>query len=364
MDLGDPGQDDDVRRFRRTRNWFLAACTLVSAVVCVFVAGAIAEVVEGGVSRDLGVFTAIDVLVGALAVVIGMRARYWHQRARDRRRRLAAAWAAGRPAVEPVKWLPSTPADPTMGPQTTHVLLVAARNAAIAVIFLVPLVIGWVAIGQLTRDSQDRLDHGTRVTGTVVGTYTPHRGLWAIYVCYPLGETSRTARIKLEHRKQFAVGDPVTVIYDPADPARVRTPEDENPTDFETWLGGVPFPVGLIGVLIAGAASVSWLRRYAAVRRTGWHPASVVVDDVGRIFVTYPDRSTLELGGVVSIRRATRVAGEPRRAWIGGEAWPMVMLVERDYGKRPYLVPVRAEDRLRPPPRPRRRSSRRRRAVR
>ncbi|TVT00453.1 hypothetical protein FNH07_31615, partial [Amycolatopsis bartoniae] len=300
----DPSDDGDVRRHRRARNRYLGACLLCLGALCVLVGGVITGVLDGSLSSSDRDFFAGSVVLFVLfavpAVFLGRQARYWHRQARARSRTVATAWAAGRPVLEPARWLPSGPGDPTALPQSKRIALVALRNTGITGLFLLVLLFGWFSTERVTRDSQNLLDHGTRVTATVIGEYSQSKGDGAIYVLYPAGGTLRTAKIRLDEHP-FEVGDTVTVIYDPADPGRVRTAEAENLSDFQLWLGFVPLLAGLTGTLIAGAATVGWFRRYCAVRRTGWHPASVVVDEIGRIFVTYADRSHVELGGVLSV---------------------------------------------------------------
>ncbi|UQS23777.1 hypothetical protein L1857_13525 [Amycolatopsis thermalba] len=188
---------------------------------------------------------------------------------------------------------------------------------------------------------RELLEHGTRVPATVVTAPHPRRGDATIEVTYPVGDTRRAAVIKLSTGQRFEVYQQVLVAYDPADPARVRTLDDANDDPVRSFWNLVPLLAGLAGTPVAAFAAASWARRCHPVRRTGWHPASVVVTPVGRVFAA--EGGGIELSGGLSIRRPTRFASAgPQPAWIGGEGTWMTVLFPRDGGKSRYAVPARA----------------------
>jgi hypothetical protein len=110
----------------------------------------------------------------------------------------------------------------------------------------------------------------------------------------------------------------------------------------------IPMVSAFFGIPFSAVAAVGWFRRYQAVRHTGWHPASVLVMRRARanplITVKYAAH-----GGDVLLRAATSTHGalrqghRPQQAWVGGEAWAMVVLFPREEGKRLYAVPARAQ---------------------
>ena len=365
MTFGSPKQaDDGVRRHRRTRNWYLGVC-LASIVALGAVIGAIVLALDGG--REpwsspvlIGGAVVICLLLAAPVAVTALRAVHWHQQVRERLRDLAESRAAGRPTPPTPTWVPPGAGDPAA--PSSHGGALAWRNVGITAAFLALFAFGITEGIKMSTDNRELLEHGTRVTGTVLSVQDKARSRWTISVAYPAGGTWHTAEIGLDTKRLILVRQAVTVIYDPADLARVRTPEDKNTSDVQLSLCLEPLGAGLAGIPFGALTAAGWIRRYRSVRRTGWHPASVVVSPVGQIFAEYFQGGRIELGGVVSIRRATRFAQEePRRAWIGGEAEAMILLLPREGRKKPFVLPVRAQTPLMNAHRSAHRSRRRRR---
>ncbi|WP_435118483.1 hypothetical protein [Amycolatopsis thermoflava] len=150
-----PGTDADVRRRRRTRNRFLGACLVVAAVTGTVVTGAFTDGLSGGVA---GAVPAIALFLCAAAVLLAAQALHWHRFAVTRVRELAVAAATERPAV-------------------------AGRD-------------------RQSRDARELLEHGTRVSATVVTAPDPRKGNATIEVTYPAGDTRRAAVIKLSTRQR------------------------------------------------------------------------------------------------------------------------------------------------------------------
>ncbi|WP_435060799.1 hypothetical protein [Amycolatopsis thermoflava] len=76
------------------------------------------------------------------------------------------------------------------------------RAAAVAVAcagLLVVAVAGW---DRQSRDARELLEHGTRVSATVVTAPDPRKGNATIEVTYPAGDTRRAAMIKLSTRQR------------------------------------------------------------------------------------------------------------------------------------------------------------------
>jgi hypothetical protein len=160
----------------------------------------------------------------------------------------------------------------------------------------------------------------------------------------------------LDTNRPFALGQTVTVIYDPADPGRVRTVEDENLSPIPEFLFISLLVSGVCGIPFSLGAATGWFRRYLAVRRTGWHPAFVWVSWVGQRTASMEVRYSR--GGEVSLRAALSTHIPPRftfnrrqQAWVGGRARAMVVVFPRDGNKHPRLVPGRARTTLTMPAR-------------
>ncbi len=150
---------------------------------------------------------------------------------------------------------------------------------------------------------------------------------------------------------RYTEGGTITVIYDPANPARVRTLREDGVDHRESavfWLAG------LYVVMVAGfflVASFRWRQRYQAVLRTGWRPASVTVQPDYSVFksghlpdilVDYRDGSRTELRASTSSHGCAPLRRRPGRpAWVGGSGKDMVVLLPTGRRlPRPYLVPA------------------------
>ncbi|GHE91339.1 hypothetical protein GCM10017786_24720 [Amycolatopsis deserti] len=333
--------DDDVRRRRRTRNRFAGSCLAVVAVIGVLVAGAITGGLDG---TQLGVAVALAILLSAAAVLLAVEAIYWHRFAQARARELAS----GAPAP-PQRWVPTGPGDVGAAAHLSRLRVPAGLAAAGTVAFLGLLIFSSAEFDRITGEERELLETGTRVTATVVTATQPRRGDGTIEVTYPVGDTRRAALIELDTTQRFQPYQQVLVIYDPADPGRVRTLDDTNTDPVRLSMFVVPGLAGLAGTPVAAFAAVSWLRRYSSARRTGWHPASVVVTPVGRVFASYAEGGEIELSGGLSTRQPTRFESAERRpAWVGGEGTWMTVLFPRDGGKSPYAIPARASTPLLP----------------
>jgi hypothetical protein len=224
--------------------------------------------------------------------------------------------------------------------------MLAWRAVVIAVLWAAVLGGGITGLVKLNESAQRLLDTGTNVTGTVLRVSEPAKGPWTIEVAYPVGGSTRTAGISLDSQRRFTPGQPVTVIYDPADPGRVRTPQDDNVNQPLEGTFVAAAVTALVGTPLAGAAAVGWFRRHRAVRRTGWHAASVRVSETGRsarlITVDYLAGGSISL--LPAAYKTPRVRwSRAQPAWVGGEAAAMVVLFRRGQGERPRPVPAKAK---------------------
>jgi hypothetical protein len=180
------------------------------------------------------------------------------------------------------------------------------------------------------------------------------------------------------------------VVYDPRDPADVRTTEERNESDFATGLAMWPL-LALLFLLPASVyAAFLWGGGYRAVRRTGWRAATVTVVPgapfnqrrhapdpylryQGRsevwlrvlttvsggpglnqaqrspdLYVRYRDGSEIWLRAVTSAKRVTRFEDEPDRpVWVGGTGRNMMVRFPRP-GKEPLAMAVRAKNERHP----------------
>ncbi|MER6798557.1 DUF3592 domain-containing protein, partial [Amycolatopsis mediterranei] len=195
------------------------------------------------------------------------------------------------------------------------------------------------------RAAADLLATGVRVEGSVVDVLDPARGAPSILVRYPAPEVSRTEEIVRDSGHEYHLGEPVTVVYDPADPAHVRTTAEANGNRVLVNSGVISLVTGFIGLPLAATAALGWWRRARAVAATGWRIATVtVVPPGGRradIEARYRDGSGIVLRCAPSLHDP----GNPvrRRAWIGGWGRQLVVLFPPGRDRPgPYLVPVLA----------------------
>ncbi|MFF1615810.1 DUF3592 domain-containing protein [Amycolatopsis sp. NPDC058278] len=198
------------------------------------------------------------------------------------------------------------------------------------------------------------LQDGTRVPGTVLllERYPP-----GIYVAFSVRGEPHYASVRLSSKRRYAEGAQVTVVYDPADPSRVRTTLEDGVDPRGAvffWMAGVGLVTAVVFSLIGWGR---WSLRHEAVVRTGWRPAAVtVVPDLGRyghrpdLLVEYRDGSRAALRATLSSHRSAWLRHQPGRpAWVGGSGREMVVLFDTGRGWRPYAVPVYGrEPRTRP----------------
>lgn len=229
--------------------------------------------------------------------------------------------------------------------QTARLRRTALRAAGIAAAWAVVFAAGLAAVMAAERAAANLLVTGARTGGSVVAVHDPARGTPTIEVRYEAPGGSRVAEIALDSGREYHEGDPVTVVYDPAGPARVRTTEEANDDGVLVGFGVVLLVTGFIVLPLAASVALGWWRRARAVAATGWRIATVTaVPQVRRaveIEARYRDGSGIDLRCAPSLHRPDAVVR--RRAWIGGWGRQMVVLFPPAPGRAgPHCVPVYA----------------------
>ncbi|MEV7096427.1 DUF3592 domain-containing protein [Amycolatopsis sp. NPDC051045] len=232
--------------------------------------------------------------------------------------------------------------------QTRKLRVLGRRALVLMVLWLVVAGGAFAGLIAFERPSGELLRDGVRVTGKVLQAVDRPR---KIHFSYAVQGDLRFATIAVNSGRRYAEGGPVTVIYDPANPARVRTLlEDgvDRRASAAWWL--LAFCV-LMAAAFSMVASIRWRRRHRAVLRTGWRPAAVTVQPdrpirTGRhlpdILVEYRDGSRAELRASTSSHGSTPLRHQPGRpAWVGGSGQDMVVLFPTGrWLRRPYAVPA------------------------
>lgn len=269
-------------------------------------------------------------------------------------RRLRAADVRLRDSVPDFgAWLPGSEGSRGAGrvdldAQTARLRRTALRATAIAGAWAVLFAGGLATVIAAERAAADLLATGSRVEGEVLSVFDPVEGTPSIRVRYDLADESWTEEIVVDSGDEYHVGEPVTVVYDPADPGHVRTTVEANENRVLAGFGVGLLVACFIGLPFAAKAAAGWRRRARAVSRTGWRVATVTVaarvQRSPEVLVRFRDGSGIVLHGALSTHGlGAQVGLVDRRAWIGG--WGRQMVVLFPYGPRkpgPYAVPVRA----------------------
>lgn len=342
------GLDRDATRYRRWRNVYFAGTVVFGMVTVMDLAGtgyglSDSDYVfgDGELPAEIAIFAGGTALTAACAFLA------W----RHARRRAEQVGPAGSGL-----WLPPlTDRDGDgqvdLGVETARLRPLAVRALALLVLWLALLAGGLVGFAALSASADRLLATGTHVTGRVLDAYHPRRGSSTIYVEYPVGQDWKFAEISWESDRAYVPGQAITVVYDPADPTRVRTPDETNDDQFWSWVCGIGALGALGGIPFSALAAVNWRRRYRAVRRTGWRIASVtVVPDypvrknrhMPDIHVEYRDGSRIMLRAAQSSHGSVPLKKQPNRlAWIGGTDQDIVVLFPHGRWRTPpYAVPA------------------------
>jgi hypothetical protein len=253
---------------------------------------------------------------------------------------------------EDLTWLPPDDAvghgTVDLAAQTRKLRVLSRRALVVTVLWLLAAVGVFAGQAAVGRPADELLRDGVRVTGKVLQAVDRPR---TIHFSYAVPGDLRFATIAVNSGRRYAEGGPVTVIYDPANPARVRTLlEDGVDHGVYGFLWLLAFCV-VLAAAFSGVAWVRWRRRHQAVLRTGWRPASVTVQPDypirrGRhlpdILVEYRDGSRAELRASTSTHGSTPLRRRPGQpAWVGGSGQDMVVLFPAGrWLQGPYAVPA------------------------
>ncbi len=233
--------------------------------------------------------------------------------------------------------------------ETGRLRRIARRATVLLLVWVVLAASGGTGLLLLGEAADELLATGARTTGEVVSVQHLGKGRMAFRVRYG----TRTAEIVRDSADSYSVGEKVTVVYDPADPGRVRTTKETNENRFAVNLGIVSIVAGSLGTVFAAVAAVGWWLRARAVTATGWRNATVDIvrrHPTGRalkrpppdIHVRYREGTGIVLRAVPSTHGANALADfTDRLAWVGGWGRRMVVLFPNGPGRPgPYAVPA------------------------
>jgi len=202
-------------------------------------------------------------------------------------------------------------------------------------------------IGELDASADRLLRDGTRVPGYVTDVRESKNSKF-LGVRYFLHGVPSRYTFRRDSDVSYVVGQPVTVVYDPADPARIRTVEEKN-IGYGARTGSVATMLAGVAVTVWSAiVAVGWVVRRRWTRATGWRRASVEQPvreprSPLTLVARFADHSELFLRPTkASLYVASQATGgRPVRAFVSGTGGAMTVLVPRE-GMRPWLIAVKA----------------------
>lgn len=341
--------DRDATKHRRWQNTFLAGAIVFGLAALGDAAGTVYALTAPGYVFEDGELTG-EILVFALATALTFGCVAFGRR-HDRRRAPLLA--------EHEHWLPAPTESDGQGEvdlavETARLRPLVLRSAGLGLVWLAVLAGVVAGFTAMSASSDHLLKTGARVTGEVLGVYKHTRGDDTIYVAYQVSYGDyRSAEIVWDSGRQYTEGQQITVVYDKADPARVRTLYETNSDQTWTWVLVIGLIAGMSGLVLSVIATMNWARRRRAVLATGWRIASVtVVPDypvrsnrhMPDINVEYRDGTRIKLRAATSSHGSVPLKNEPnRRAWIGGTDRDMVVLFPHGrWHASPYAVPAYA----------------------
>ncbi|WP_409494191.1 DUF3592 domain-containing protein [Amycolatopsis sp. cmx-11-12] len=238
--------------------------------------------------------------------------------------------------------------------RSAKVRALSGRSIALALLWIAVFVGAAFGTDFLQRSADELLATGTRVEGRVESVRLDRTGDYpTIIVGYRVESDSFKATIDPDSGRAYTVGQPVTVIYDPANPRSVRTLEEADKDGIATALFIVLMLLSLVGAPASGYAAVMWWLRYRAVLATGWRAGKATVWPDGSvrkggklpdIDVKFEDGAVTRFRAVMSTRGATRFkeAGNVPVSVAGaGQNVVLVFPDGRWRAGRPYEVPAR-----------------------
>lgn len=232
------------------------------------------------------------------------------------------------------------PADPSLAGHATGRLL---RRSLFVALSGVLLLVGFgIAIGVNAGNNDELLATGARTDGVVVAYHDRIKIPDLIDVQFLRGSQQELAEISLnDSSPRYRVGDQVTVIYDPADPSRVRTDAEENdpgifllPVIIALILGLIMMPGGLIGL-------GRWARRIKQARTAEWRPAKAGLVKGGwgsktRLRVRFDDgvEQVFVTARPVQLPLPREIFTGTQRVWLNGTGHAVTVMFEHG----PFLV--------------------------
>lgn len=238
------------------------------------------------------------------------------------------------------RWLPAAdPADGDHPELNARMRRVSRRATGFAVGWAVVFAAGFTGVALAGVAADDLLATGFHEPGVVVNVHASAKGTPYIWVRHG----DRTDGIIWESDHDYYIGEEVVVIYDPADPARVRTADEPNENQALLGSGVVPMLAALFGLPFSIGLAAGWRRRIRAVERTGWRPA-LASEGPGPHDGRYLNAKFRD-GTEVTLRRSwgalalsSSAGWKNKQVWVGG--WDKTMVVAHEDG--PYVLAVHA----------------------
>ena len=203
--------------------------------------------------------------------------------------------------------------------------------------------------GELYDSADQLLRDGTRVPGEVTAVWGSKGDSFVRIYCV-VGDVPVDHTFVRDSDVSYVVGQAVTVVYDPADPTRIRTIKEKNIGEGGRLGVAATVLAGLVGITWSAILAVGWISRCRRTRTTGWREA-IAVQIQGRdprsrvlLAIGFTDSSSIVLRPTASsLRSASRAtSGRPVTALVSGTGRAMTVLVPRE-GRRPWLIAVKAQ---------------------
>ncbi|MFJ9778065.1 DUF3592 domain-containing protein [Amycolatopsis sp. NPDC101161] len=230
-----------------------------------------------------------------------------------------------------------------LGARTARLRRTARRATAIAGAWAVLFAGGLATVIAADHAAADLLATGVHTEGTVLSVGKQGRGTPTFWVRYHSPGASWTEEIVRDSGRAYQEGEAVTVVYDPADPAHVRTEDETNEDQVQYGFGMVAVLVALFGLPFWIGRAAGWWRRIRAVERTGWRRARVSEGpgphDGRHLDAKFRDGTGVTLRRSWAFLRLSPSAGwKNKQAWVGG--WGRTMVVGTE--DAPYVLAVHA----------------------
>jgi hypothetical protein len=200
---------------------------------------------------------------------------------------------------------------------------------------VVALLVWLVLLGSRSDQSKQLLRTGARTTGVVLSYHRSRldKNIAVEYVA--AGQLHRGVINLNDSSPTYQPGERVDVIYDPRDPARIRTPQEENQSSATTAL----LVWGLCGLVVLFTIAIQALHQVRKWRRrltaNPWRAYAVTylpgrplrsVPGVELVPIEHPEAEPVVLMlGMTGLERATKLATQ-RLLWLAGDPASDVVL--------------------------------------